>query len=113
VIDIETALRGCAVKKCKGTIWRYSENGFINTKGEIVFRKRVRKLKRKCCNGACQPSRYACESEFVNEIISDFFSDSGHLPELPDGVRDGDELILRFDADEGSIDGVWFERVAP
>ena len=96
---------------CKGTIWRYIENGFINAKGEIVIQKRVRKLKRKCCNQSCQPSHNACASEFDDELISEYFSGADCLPDLPENVRNGDELILRYDANEDEIEAVWFDKV--
>lgn len=96
---------------CKGTVWRYIENNFINAKGEIVIQKRVRKLKKKCCNNSCQPSQNACESDYVDELINEHFCGTDELPELPDNIKNGDELRLIFSANSDEIEAVWFVKV--
>lgn len=96
---------------CSGTKWRYIENNFINSKGEIVLQKRVRQLKTKSCNGRCQPSQNACESYYVDELISEHFSGADLLPDLPDGLKNGDELVLRFNCSSDEVEDVWFDKV--
>ena len=96
---------------CLGTRWRYVENNFINSKGELVAQKRIRPLKKNSCNGRCQPSNNACDSSLVPEMIAEFIANSGELPDITNGVRDGDELIAKFSCSYDELDEVWFEKV--
>ena len=99
------------MNNCKGTIWRYRKNNFINSKGEIVYSERLTYLKRKSCEGQCQPSNNPCESGWLIEAIGMFLSESGELPEIPDNAKDGCLLELKYGNfyPEYGLEEVWFE----
>ena len=97
------------MSNCARTRWRYRENAFVNAKGELVSQRRVRLLKSKSCNMKCQPSNNCCESEYAQEYINEFIADSGELPGIPNDVRDGDELVVKFSGID-EIEEIWFEK---
>ena len=94
--------------KCKGNIYRYKENAFMNGSGELVWTKRLRLLKKESCPG-CTSTPY-CESHWVGEI-DEYISNVDQLPDLPEKVTDGDKLKLRCSGDDEGIEEMWFESI--
>lgn len=94
--------------KCKGNIYRYQENAFQNSKGELIWSKRLRRLEKQSCPG-CTSMPY-CEAYFHDEI-GEYISNVDELPGLPEKIRDGDKLKLICSGSDEGIEDMWFEKV--
>lgn len=98
---------------CNGTFWRYRKNKYINSKGELVWTERVKYLKRRSCEGDCQPHHYGCESDWLIEELGEYLANCDQLPTIPENAYDGCTLGLKytiFDPEYG-FDDLWFEVV--
>ena len=100
-------------QQCKGTIWRYRKNKFINKKGELVWTDRVSYLKSKSCEGSCDHPKNICGSFWLIEEIGEYLANADLLPELPEDAYNGCLLKLYFSISdpEWGIDELYFEVV--
>lgn len=96
---------------CKKTHWRFTENAYMNARGELVKTQRLRYLKRRSCEGSCQPDHHACDSHWIDEFISGYAAEHGELPALPKEVKHGDELVLKYSVFDNEVEEFWFEHV--
>lgn len=99
---------------CKGTIWRYKKNKFINKKGELVWTDRVSYLKSKSCEGSCDyPRDNVCASFWLIDEVSEYLACADLLPELPEDAYSGCLLKLYYSCPdpEWGIEELYFKVV--
>ena len=88
---------GKRTKRCKGRVFRYSENMFISSHRSIEIRKSFRLLKKRSCPG--------CERCFqFDEDLACAGIDG--LIEFPKGLEDGKVYELKFVPGVADWDGV-------
>ncbi len=88
------------VDRCKGLVYRYVQERYINAKGDLFLTDRFRFLKSKSCTG-CQVCDWLLE--YVRELDFD--------PILPKGLRHGSVYELKCiaeyrDWETGIVDDV-------